>query len=237
MKPKRIQTRRLTVVATPPSPPPPLQVLQLADDLAVERRNHEAARRSLEQRTQEAEDARRGLEEESGRLHAKTQEAEQRSHELAQLERRSEAIHRENLELSERIAEMNRLAEEQQRSGAAAAAAAAATGEGEGEGGSVKPPAGEGGGEEQQKELEKLRQVVEMKTCQLEAVKERVSARRRRKGGIGEFAFMLVYCRCRRAVDGTRRVRPSQHVCSSTGFMMYVRTCHRVRLHTSLWSA
>jgi len=159
-------------------------VLQLADDLDEERRNHQAARYSLEQKTAEAEAARRSLQEESERLHEKTQEAEQRSRELAELETRSRAIHQENLELSARIA---RLVDEQQPEGPVAPE--------EGGGESTESPAVGEGGEDLQKELEKLKKMVEFKTGQLEAVTERVSSRRRLKEGFHSFLSHF-WCFC-----------------------------------------
>eukprot|EP00752_Nemacystus_decipiens_P011948 g10594.t1 len=133
------------------------RIEELADDLAVEKRNHEAARQSLEAKTHEAEVARRSLEDQSASLHAKTREVEQHSLRLAEMERASAIAHEQNLELSRRIQELNRLADEQE-------AAAAAPQEEDGEGGG-----------ERRKEVEKLQQAVEMKTRQLEAVKERAN--------------------------------------------------------------
>lgn len=178
----------MSVVSLPSSsisPIPTEQIRELADDLAVERRDHQAARQSLEAKTHEAENARRSLEEQSASLQEKTREVERHSHRLAELEHASAAVHEENLELSRRIQEMGRLADEQQAA-AGGGPAESPAGEGEGE--------GEGLAGDRRKELEKLQQAVDMKTRQLEAVKERVRAPRRAGVSVvllGVFFFSL----------------------------------------------
>eukprot|EP00903_Cladosiphon_okamuranus_P008241 g7934.t1 len=122
------------------------RIQELADDLAVEKHNHEAARQSLEAKTGEAEAVRQRLEEQSASLQQKTREVEQHSLTLAKMERASAAAHEHNLSLTRQIEELTRLADERQ---------------------------GAKGDGEPREELEKLQQAVDMKTRQLEAVKER----------------------------------------------------------------
>ena len=101
---------------------------------------------------------------------------ERHSVRLAEMERASTAAHQQNLELSRRIQELNRLADEQEAASASASATA-------GDGPAAPREGGEGeGDDERRKELEKLQQAVEMKTHQLEAVKERVRGCRDRRG-------------------------------------------------------
>lgn len=158
------------------SPPTPEQIEELADDLAVEKRNHEAARRSLEAKTHEAEVARQRLEEQSASLQQRTREVEKQSLTLAEMERASATAHEHNLALTRQIEEMTRLADERQAAAVEAAAVEAA-----GDGPAKSPERGGEADGERRKELEKLQQAVEMKTRQLAAVKERV---RGRAGGV-----------------------------------------------------
>lgn len=102
-------------------------------------------------------------------LEEKSREVEQHAFRLAEQEQISTAKHQENVQLAERIQEMTRLADIQHQQ-LQQALAEASTADG------AEVATANGGGEgPAQKELEKLKQIVEMKTHQLAKVKERVS--------------------------------------------------------------
>ena len=167
--------------AREPCPEKPKQIEELANDLAIEKRNREAARQSLESKTQEAEVARRILEGQSASLQEKIREVERHSVRLAEIDRAFAAAHQQRLELSRRIQESNRLADEQEAASTSASATA-------GDGPAAPREKGEGeGDDEPREELEKLQQVFEKKTRQLEAVKERVRGCRDRRGWLCVF--------------------------------------------------
>ncbi|CAN0454581.1 unnamed protein product [Ectocarpus sp. 12 AP-2014] len=135
-----------------------MKIVHLADDLAIEKRSHQAAIENIERQSQR----------------------------LTELEKVSTEKHEENMMLSGRLEEINHLAGQQEqrlqeaRVAAAEAAAAAAAAEETAAAAEKRVEAAEAalaaqGGDGLEKELEKLRQGAEMKAKQLEAVQERAS--------------------------------------------------------------
>ncbi|CAM9444244.1 unnamed protein product [Ectocarpus fasciculatus] len=135
-----------------------MKIVHLADDLAIEKRSHQAAIENIERQSQR----------------------------LAELEKASTEKHQENMELCGRLEEINNLAGEQeqrlQETTAAAAVAAAAVAAAEETAAAAEKRVEDAeaalaaqGGDGVQKELDKLRQMAEMKAKQLEAVQERAS--------------------------------------------------------------
>lgn len=151
-----------------------LKVAGFVDDLRVEKLNHEAAKRALEEKSRELENS---------------------ALKMAELLEESTAVHERNVQLALKMQEMTSLRVEweqekedmRQRLEDAEAHAAAAVAERRGGQGGGRDNEGdnsvrsEKGGEEEaetllvKKELEQARAAVEFKTSQLEAVNARVS--------------------------------------------------------------
>lgn len=88
------------------------QVVNLMDDLQMERSNHQNARNSLEAKTHEVEAMRRDLAEKTSHAEQKDLELQEQADRLAALDEESREAHRKNLELTAKIEEVMAAAQE-----------------------------------------------------------------------------------------------------------------------------